>query len=134
MWVICMFDLPTQTDEERQAYRLFRKRLLNDGFTMMQYSVYSRHCSSIENARSHMDRMSALVPDEGEVSFLLITGTISLLEPRLTEEKSVSRTPNKHLVNSNSFDLAGLIWLENQQDIPTRLYLTEKRPQSAAVV
>ena len=73
MWVITMFDLPTDTPAERKAYAQFRKRLLDDGFTMMQYSVYMRHCASIENAAVHVQRMGANVPAEGEVRFLTIT-------------------------------------------------------------
>ncbi|MFN7746157.1 MAG: CRISPR-associated endonuclease Cas2 [Hyphomonadaceae bacterium] len=73
MWVIAMFDLPTDTPRARKAYAQFRKNLIQDGFTMMQYSVYSRHCASIENAETHMTRMGALVPAAGEVRFLAIT-------------------------------------------------------------
>lgn len=73
MWVIAMFDLPTDTPSARRSYARFRKDLLEDGFTMMQYSVYSRHCASIENAQVHVDRMGAKVPDAGEVRFLTIT-------------------------------------------------------------
>jgi len=40
---------------------------------MMQYSVYSRHCASIENADVHEKRMGDLVPAAGEVRFLKIT-------------------------------------------------------------
>lgn len=73
MWVIAMFDLPTETPKLRKAYTLFRKGLLEDGFGMMQYSVYSRHCASIENAEVHVKRMGDRVPSEGEVRFLTIT-------------------------------------------------------------
>lgn len=73
MWVIAMFDLPTETAKDRRAYARFRKDLLEDGFTMMQYSVYSRHCASIENAEVHVKRMGAIVPPAGEVRFLTIT-------------------------------------------------------------
>ncbi len=73
MWIIAMFDLPTDTKEEKKAYVNFRKSLLQDGFTMMQYSVYMRHCASIENAQVHMDRMGKCVPDDGEVRFLMMT-------------------------------------------------------------
>jgi CRISPR-associated protein Cas2 len=73
MWVIAMFDLPTDTPKARKAYTRFRKDLLNDGFTMMQYSVYTRHCASIENAEVHVNRMGRCVPDEGEVRFMAIT-------------------------------------------------------------
>lgn len=73
MWVIAMFDLPTDTPKARKSYARFRKCLLNDGFTMMQYSVYIRHCASIENARIHAKRMGGRVPSAGEVRFLTIT-------------------------------------------------------------
>lgn len=73
MWVIAMFDLPTDTPKARRAYARFRKDLLDDGFTMMQYSVYTRHCASIENAEIHMARMGRCVPGEGEVRFVSIT-------------------------------------------------------------
>lgn len=73
VWVIAMFDLPVNTKTARQAYARFRKALVEDGFTMMQYSVYSRHCASIENAEVHVKRMGALVPAAGEVRFLTIT-------------------------------------------------------------
>lgn len=73
MWVIAMFDLPTETRKARKAYARFRMALLKDGFTMMQYSVYKRHCASIEEAHIHVGRMGKLVPDAGEVRFLVIT-------------------------------------------------------------
>ena len=40
---------------------------------MMQYSIYSRHCASIDNAEIHVVRMGKLVPGEGEVRFMTIT-------------------------------------------------------------
>jgi CRISPR-associated protein Cas2 len=73
MWIIAMFDLPTETKAARKAYARFRKDLIEDGFTMMQYSVYSRHCASIENAEVHVARMGLKLPPAGEVRFLTIT-------------------------------------------------------------
>ena len=73
MWVIAMFDLPVDTPKARRAYALFRKDLIKDGFTMMQYSIYTRHCASIENAKVHSARMGKRVPSAGEVRFLPIT-------------------------------------------------------------
>ena len=40
---------------------------------MMQYSVYIRHCASIENAKVHVGRIARCVPSAGEVRFLTIT-------------------------------------------------------------
>jgi len=73
LWVLALFDLPTETKAHRRAYARFRKDLLDDGFTMMQYSVYQRHCASSENAEVHIQRMAGLLPGEGEVRFLSIT-------------------------------------------------------------
>ena len=73
MWVLTMFDLPVDTAKARKAYTLFRKKLLRDGFTQMQYSVYIRHCASEANARVHIGRVQQALPAEGEVRVLLIT-------------------------------------------------------------
>lgn len=73
MWLIVLFDLPTDTKKARKDYTLFRKKLLNDGFGMMQYSVYYRHCASDENATVHFNRVKAFLPPEGEVRLIRIT-------------------------------------------------------------
>jgi CRISPR-associated protein Cas2 len=56
MWVLVMFDLPTETKTERKIYAQFRKKILADGFQMFQFSMYIRHCSSKENADVHNKR------------------------------------------------------------------------------
>lgn len=38
MWVFVFFDLPTETKPQRKAAAKFRKRLLDDGFSMFQFS------------------------------------------------------------------------------------------------
>lgn len=73
MWLFVFFDLPTETKQERQAYADFRKRLQGDGFIMMQYSVYVRHCPSSENADVHARRVQNLLPESGQVSILRVT-------------------------------------------------------------
>lgn len=73
MWVFAMFDLPVETKAHRRAYTRFRKDLLEDGFSMMQYSVYFRHCASMESAMAHIRRMGTRVPGEGEVRFMTVT-------------------------------------------------------------
>ena len=57
MWVLVFFDLPTETKKEKKAYAEFRKNLVNDGFTMFQFSIYLRHCASKENADVHIRRV-----------------------------------------------------------------------------
>lgn len=73
MWVLAMFDLPTDTKADRKRYTQFRRTLLKDGFAMMQFSVYIRHCASRENAAVHISRIERAIPQDGEVRVLTIT-------------------------------------------------------------
>ena len=68
-----MFDLPTESAEEKDSYRKFRKILLDDGFQMLQYSVYARYCASEEIMRIHKSRIALSVPDLGQVRVLSMT-------------------------------------------------------------
>ncbi len=73
MWLFVFFDLPVQTKKERKSATRFRKELINDGFTMMQFSVYIRHCASKESADVHIKRIRQLVPEKGQISILCTT-------------------------------------------------------------
>lgn len=73
MWVLVFFDLPTETKKERKQYAEFRKKLVNDGFTMFQFSIYLRHCSSSENADVHIKRIKLSLPPVGNVGIICIT-------------------------------------------------------------
>ena len=73
MWILVFFDLPTETKKERKAAGLFRKRLIADGFTMFQFSIYLRHCPSRENAKVHHKRVKRNLPKHGKVCILEIT-------------------------------------------------------------
>ena len=73
MWLVAMFDLPVDTKAARKQYAWFRKDLLKDGFSMMQFSVYIRHCASEENADVHVGRVERALPPDGEVRVLAIT-------------------------------------------------------------
>lgn len=73
MWVLVFFDLPTETKKDRRAASRFRKELLDDGFTMFQFSIYMRHCPSRENAEVHVKRVKRLLPKSGKVGILQIT-------------------------------------------------------------
>ena len=73
MWIIVLFDLPTETKKDRKNYTRFRKEMLNDGFSMFQFSIYLRHCSSRENADVHIKRTKSKLPPKGHVGIICIT-------------------------------------------------------------
>ncbi len=41
-WLLVVFDLPVLSREQRQRATAFRKYLLDEGFVMVQWSVYTR--------------------------------------------------------------------------------------------
>jgi CRISPR-associated protein Cas2 len=73
MWVLVFFDLPTETAKDRKNYVKFRDSILDDGFTMFQFSIYVRHCASRENADVHIERTKMSLPPHGDVGILCIT-------------------------------------------------------------
>lgn len=73
MWLFVFFDLPVTTKKEMKAASLFRKNLEKDGFSMMQFSVYIRHCASKESLDVHIKRVKSLLPETGKVSLLSVT-------------------------------------------------------------
>lgn len=73
MWVLVMFDLPTETKQERKVSAKFRKDILADGFAMFQFSMYIRHCNSKENAEVHIKRVKKMLPAKGHVGIMCIT-------------------------------------------------------------
>ena len=73
MWVMVLYDLPTDTKAERKAAAQFRKRIMGDGFTMFQFSIYLRHCPSMDNALVHIRRVKSILPKYGNVGILCIT-------------------------------------------------------------
>src|SRR5690606_36170751 len=73
MWIFVIFDLPTDTERARKAYVRFRNGLLDDGFGMMQYSVYVRHCASKESMEVHIRRVKSMIPNEGRIAIMQVT-------------------------------------------------------------
>lgn len=73
MWVMVFFDLPTETKVERRAANRFRKSLLDDGFGMFQFSIYTRFCASRENMQVHINRIQKSLPKKGKVGIMQIT-------------------------------------------------------------
>ena len=73
MWVLFLFDLPTETKKERRDASQFRKKLLESGFMMFQFSIYMRFCQSMENAEMHTKRVKNILPEKGKVGIFAIT-------------------------------------------------------------
>lgn len=71
--LLVIFDLPAVTAEEKRLYARFRKKLISDGYTAIQESVYLRllpHRQAIDGALRELDLDS---PKEGAVFALPLT-------------------------------------------------------------
>ena len=72
-WLMVAFDLPVGTKQQRKAATDFRKWLLDDGFQMMQFSVYVRSCVTFARQDTHISRVKVHLPPEGSVRAIFVT-------------------------------------------------------------
>lgn len=94
MRMMVMFDLPVVTKPERRAYTLFRRFLLNDGYDMIQFSVYGRILNGSDAEEKHLKRLLVNLPPDGSVRVLTVTekqyaGMKMLVGMPLFQEKHV---------------------------------------------
>jgi len=75
MWMMVMFDLPTDTKQERREAGRFRNFLLDAGFSMAQFSVYMRFTGTRENSQKYVRMVKRNNPSTGDVNILFFTDT-----------------------------------------------------------
>lgn len=73
MRLMVFFDLPVVLKADRRAYTVFRRFLLNDGYDMLQFSVYGRILNGADAERKHMQRLMQNLPPAGSVRVLSVT-------------------------------------------------------------
>ena len=73
MRLLVFFDLPFVTKTERRAYTVFRRFLVNDGYDMIQFSVYGRILNGQDALEKHYKRLVNHLPPEGSVRCLSVT-------------------------------------------------------------
>lgn len=73
MRVLVFFDLPVITEENRRAYRKFRKFLLKNGFLMLQESVYCKLALNSTAVQTIVDNVHKNKPEEGLIQLLTVT-------------------------------------------------------------
>lgn len=73
MRIIVFFDLPVTTPAKRKVANQFRRFLLQDGYQMLQLSVYSRIVKGRDSLQKHNIRLCANLPSEGSVRCLEVT-------------------------------------------------------------
>lgn len=73
MRLIVFFDIPVTETEDRRIATRFRKELLNEGFTMLQFSVYCRVCRGQDIVEREIRRIKQVLPPKGNIRILCVT-------------------------------------------------------------
>lgn len=73
LWLFIFFDLPVRTKTERRNATRFRTFLKDDGYMMLQLSVYARVCRGEDAVDKHMQRVIKRLPPKGSVRALQVT-------------------------------------------------------------
>jgi CRISPR-associated protein Cas2 len=73
LWLFVFFDLPVGTKGERRSATRFRNFLKDDGYMMLQLSVYARVCRGEEAVDKHLQRVTKNMPRRGSIRALQVT-------------------------------------------------------------
>lgn len=73
MWMMVLFDLPVVESNERKAATDFRNFLLDNGFAMVQYSIYIKLFSGKDACEKYYKLIKNNLPSQGKVDILTIT-------------------------------------------------------------
>lgn len=77
MVLLLSFDLPRNTKEERKEAAEYRKRLVELGFDMKQYSLYEREVES-DTTKDHLIKiLKNEVPDDGMITLYLLPNEVN---------------------------------------------------------
>lgn len=99
VWIFVFFDLPVGTKEQRRGATRFREFLKDDGYMMLQWSVYARVCRGEEAVDKHLKRVTRNMPRKGSIRALQVTdkqyGRMKLL---LGEKSTNERAATRQLV------------------------------------
>ena len=102
--MLVMFDLPVTTKKQRKIATLFRNRLLDDGYSMLQFSIYVRSCNSWERMKKHAHRLRLIAPSGGNIRAVMIT--------EKQWERSITIVAKNYQKTKSSLSYSSLIFLK----------------------
>lgn len=94
MRVILFFDLPMITKTDKRVYNRFRKWLIENGYLMMQFSIYCKIFANRDSVKVHIEKLKKNVPKRGQIRVMTITEkqytNIVLLIGDITRQEELS--------------------------------------------
>lgn len=73
VWNLVLFDLPVTTKLQRREALNFRNLLLDEGYWMVQFSVYVKYAPTASMGMTSIKRIKQGLPPGGEVRMLNLT-------------------------------------------------------------
>ena len=73
MRLMLFFDLPVVTKKDRYNYNQFRKYLIQNGYIMLQFSVYCKLFANREALEKHVAVLQKSVPPRGQIRIMSVT-------------------------------------------------------------
>lgn len=73
MRLVLLFDLPMVSKADIRVYNKFRKYLIENGYIMMQFSVYCKLFANREAAIKHVDILRKNTPHKGQIRIMVVT-------------------------------------------------------------
>ena len=72
-WLVVCFDLPVVEKEQMRQANAFRKSLLEQGYFMLQNSIYVRSCVTYDKTETHIRNLKMIAPSTGSILAFYIT-------------------------------------------------------------
>ena len=73
MRTIVFFDLPNIYYKDKRNYQLFHKFLINEGYIILQESVYSKLALNLQQAEFNINKIRKNAPSKGLIQVLNVT-------------------------------------------------------------
>lgn len=98
MRLLLFFDLPMTTKEERRIYSKFRKYLINNGFTMIQFSVYVKIFPNRISLFQYIETLKRNLPSRGSIRIMAVTNKqyekmLILVGDKTIQEENITEDP-----------------------------------------
>jgi CRISPR-associated protein Cas2 len=98
MRLILFFDLPMNTKDEKRTYYKFRKFLINNGFIMLQFSVYAKIFPNRISLIQYTEGLKRNLPTKGNIRIIAVTEKqyekmIILVGGKSVQEETITDEP-----------------------------------------
>ena len=99
MRLMLFFDLPVVTKKDRYNYSQFRKYLIQNGYIMLQFSVYCKLFANRDALENHVTILQRNVPPKEQIRIMAVT------EKQFSKIEIIlgGKSMQEEIVGSNSF-------------------------------